>query len=254
MISNLTNFEIQSALNIVIGAKLVVDGQIGPKTKAEIERYRQMRGIAPENTLASLEKEFRAVTTGKIIVPQTNLLGAEIVKCAKQYVGLKEVISNAEWDDPNTPQKDARAAKFESWIKRAGHQDGWAYCMSAAEGIVTEAIENLNLKSQYDWLLKALNPSVMSSFNNLNKMGKISLSPVPGSICFMQKGNTSNGHAFIVEKLQGSVLTTLEGNTSLGVSVTVEGDRNGDWFTRKTRPLSFSRSQGLWIRGFWNPS
>lgn len=246
--------ELQKFLNDSMGFSLELDGVFGPQTKEALVFFQTINRLPKTSFLDSNTISKIKELQSKKKTNSTNSLGYEIVRCAKQYVGLKEVIPNKKWDDPTTPGPDARAKKFEEWIKKAGHQDGWPYCMSACKAIVKEALENLGLTPQYLWLLQAINPSVMQSFNNLNKIGKISKSPIPGSIGFMQKHLSQNGHAFIVERLQGNVLLTLEGNTSIGSTLEIEADRNGDWFTFKTRPLSFSPSRGLWIRGFWNPN
>ena len=258
--TSMTNFMVQQALNKLMGAKLTIDGDIGPKTKAVLKQFQAKFSLSDKDVLSTLQKMYSVTTVPEqrpvavtVVAQPTTSLGTEIVRCAKQYVGLVEIKPNTVWDDLKTPGKDARATKLVEWLKKSGHQDGWSYCMSFCEASVREAIENLNVVDKYKYLVTTINPSVMSSFNGLNSLNKISKVPVVGSIGFMQKGSSGMGHAFIVERVVGNTLYTVEGNTSAS-GATVEADRNGDLIITKSRPLSFAKSNGLWIRGFWNPT
>ena len=54
---------VQVALNKQVGANLLVDGEIGPRTIAAVKTYQGKRGLAPDGwpgplTLAKLEKDM----------------------------------------------------------------------------------------------------------------------------------------------------------------------------------------------------
>ncbi len=177
-------------------------------------------------------------------------LGAKIVDVADDFEGLVEVRSNAAWRDA------ARGAKFKAMIKRAGHEDGWPYCMSFCEGVWRVAYEEAG--RDFSLLGKLLNPSVLGSYGNLKNAG-INLRPaVPmeGAIFFMQSGSSGNGHAGIVTACDGKFLATIEANTSPS-AVDVAADRDGGIGTggvwRKRRLYDFAKKPGLWLKGILNP-
>lgn len=125
-------------------------------------------------------------------------------------------------------------------------------CMAFSETIWRMAYKNLDAPVDIiNDFSKKLNPSVMSSYNNFK--GSISKEPVPGSIFFMQKGTTANGHAGIVVGCDGKSLATLEANTSPGKAISAEADRNGDGVYKKIRSLDFTKTSGLHLLGFLHP-
>jgi hypothetical protein len=135
---------------------------------------------------------------------------------------------------------------------KSGWRTGLPYCMAWSEAIWRMAYSNIDAPSDIisDFSSK-LNPSVMSSFANFK--GRISKDPVPGSIFFMQKGKSANGHAGIVVACDGNNIATIEGNTSAGKAISAEADRNGDGIFKKVRKLDFSVSSGLYLKGFLHP-
>jgi hypothetical protein len=177
-------------------------------------------------------------------------IGAKIVDVADDFEGLVEVKSNQEWRD------SARGAKFKAMLKRVGHSDGWPYCMSFCEGVWRVAYEEAG--KEFGVIGKMLNPSVVSSYNNLKEAG-ISLRPaVPmeGAIFFMQNGSSGNGHAGIVTGFDGKFLSTIEANTSPNPKDAAQ-DRDGGAGTggvwRKRRAYDFTKRSGLWLKGILNP-
>ena len=182
-----------------------------------------------------------------------------IIAVAEDYEGLVEVISNAEWDDPKTAGKDTRAAKFEAMLKSAGHEDGYAYCMSFCEGAWSVAYsEQKNVTTGLLAQIKGiLMPHVMTSYHNANNAGLISRVPERGAIGFMQNGSSSSGHAFLVLGLENGYINTIEAKTSPSAKDTA-ADRDGGigtggvWRKRRLNSLT-KRISGLWIRGFLNP-
>jgi len=182
-------------------------------------------------------------------------VGEKIVSVAERFESLVEIRSNAVFDDPKTPGPDRRAAEFVEMIKRAGHRDGWAYCMSMCEGVWHVSYEELGAsRDTLSKIAMLLNPHVMSSFSACMAAGLISKIPALGAVGFMQKGSSSSGHAFIVTDPGQDWIRTIEGNTS----PTDPNERDagigtgGVW--RKRRLMSLARKKsGLWIRGFMHP-
>ena len=177
-------------------------------------------------------------------------LGTKIIDIADDFEGIVEVKSNAIWRDA------ARGEKFKALIKRVGHQDGWPYCMSFSEGVWRIAYEELG--RDFSVLGKLINPSVMSSYNNLKTAG-IDLRPkmpMQGAIFFMQNGSSGTGHAGIVTAFDGKFLSTVEANTSPNAK-DAAADRDGGAGTggvwRKRRSYDFTKKPGLWLKGILNP-
>lgn len=178
-------------------------------------------------------------------------INERIVDVADDFEGLVEVRSNAEWRDA------ARGKSFKALLKRAGHEDGWPYCMSFCEGVWRVAYEEAG--RDFAALSAILNPSVMGSYRNAVEAG-LSVRPAfptRGAIFFMQMGSSGNGHAGIVTDFDGKFISTIEGNTS-PTPGSAAADRDGGIGTggvwRKRRLYDFTkRATGLWLRGVLNP-
>jgi hypothetical protein len=178
-----------------------------------------------------------------------------IVAVAEEFEGLVEIKSNTDWDDLSTKGKDPHAETFKSMLKRAGHNDGWPYCMSFCEGIWVTAYSDAKASAKVIAKIRELlSPSVMNSYQKCRESGLISREPHRGAIGFMQKGKTWQGHAFLVSDVDAGWIRTIEANTSPGPD---QNERDGGiglggvW--RKKRSTSFVEKSGLWLRGFINP-
>lgn len=180
-------------------------------------------------------------------------ISKEIIEVGSRFVNLFETKDNAEWRfiiDPSKGKTESEALYSE--MKKSGWQAGWPYCMAFSEAIWRMAYQNLNApKDVVAEITQKLNPSVMSSYKNFKK--SITRNSEPGSIFFMQKGSTGNGHAGIVVGCDGKSIATLEANTSPGKAVSAEADRNGDGVYKKVRTLDFTKKPGLCLLGFLNP-
>ncbi len=176
-----------------------------------------------------------------------------VVEIASRYLNLTEVKSNQEWDLVSTPGKDWQAQEFKDGIiSIGGHQDGWAYCMSSSKFWYIAALRQLqtpeNIVQEYN---KLLNVSVVKSYTNCLKAGKIVKPPSIGSIFFMQKGNSGFGHAGICTS-EGNPFSTIEANTSANPT-SADQDREGQGIFTKKRKLNFSKTSGLYLLGFLPP-
>ena len=178
-------------------------------------------------------------------------IGTKIIAVARQFVGLHEVKSNAEWDNPATAGRDQAAEDLRLALKSVGWLAGWPYCAAFTEACWRLAYQQLGAPDELRAQIAAkLNPSVMDSFNNWKP--EISNMPEPGAIFFMQMGKTYRGHAGIVVDPNGDAFSTIEGNTS-PMAGSAEADREGDGVFKKIRRLDFNPKSGLWLRGFLNP-
>jgi hypothetical protein len=182
-------------------------------------------------------------------------IGDHIIEVASEFEGLVEIISNSEWDDKKTKGKDPHAIKFESMLKRAGHVDGWPYCMSFCEGAWMAAYEDTKAgNGLLDRIASLLCPHVMTSFHNCKRAGLITQDPVRGAVMFMQSGGSSSGHAGIVTGVDGGWFRTIEANTSSVDQNERDGAAGTGGVFRKKRLLTFApKTRGLWLRGFLNP-
>lgn len=176
-------------------------------------------------------------------------IGDKIVEVAERFEGLAEVVQNTTWDDPKTKGLDARAQALKEALKRVGHENGWAYCMTFAEVCWRVAYEEVGAsKELIARIAKLLTPSVVVSMRNVKAEGLLAVEPKRGSIMFMQKGTGAYGHAGVVTGVQGYTFFTIEGNTGGGLE-----NREGDGIYRKKRMLFYGKSEGLVLRGFLNP-
>lgn len=182
-------------------------------------------------------------------------ISAEVTKVATRFVNLYETQSNAQWCNIMDPRLGGDACQeLIKEMKASGWQSGWPYCASLCEAVLRISYTNLKApKEILDYIAKNLNPSSIQSFKNTEKYR--SKNPIPGSVFFMQKGKSSQGHAGIVCAYDKStnLIATIEGNTSPGKAVSAEADRNGDGIYKKQRELKFTPTSGLFLIGFFNP-
>lgn len=180
-------------------------------------------------------------------------LGIEIIRVASRFVGLREIKSNAEWDDPTTPQRDkALSDELKAMMRPSPWDEGWAHCAAFCEGGVAQALRNLgHSKTQVDKWHSVMTPHCVTSANAFKKLGLLSLAPVPGAIGLARHGNTSKGHAWIVQTVRGVTQSTIESNTSKD-STDPAKDREGDWITN--RIFGIKGRGDLYTIGFINPA
>lgn len=178
-------------------------------------------------------------------------VGSRIVAAGAKFYGLSEVMSNRKWDDLTTPGHDAVADEFRNELLNVGWEPTWPYCAAFCEVAWRKGYAG---RPELDKVRKMLTPGCLLSFNNAAELGGNWTSKIPqvGAIGIMRKGSSSSGHAFIVTRIEGNTLHTLEANTSPGV-VDSAKDREGDGVYFKTRELKFKPSTGLHLIGFIIP-
>lgn len=210
-----------------------IDGLWGPKTQRAHE-------------MAEAGKLSASTVSSPAVVRD---IARVIIETAASFVDLTETSSNARWDDL-VKKKTGRGDLLRAQLIATGWQPGWAYCMSFGEVCWRAGYKG---RAELQLIGQSITPSVMSTFENFEELRRITKTPVPGALMLYQHGNTWQGHAAIVEKVAGDVVSTIEGNTSPGI-VSDGKDREGDGVWRKTRKIDWTKkSKGLWLRGFVNP-
>jgi len=188
-------------------------------------------------------------------------LGAEIVRAAARFTGLREVKPNATWDNPATPgREDALTKELRDLMRPAPWHEGWAYCAAFAEAAVRLALVRLGiLESIANRFLSVHGPHVMSNVAAFKARGLLTSSSIlnganaPGTLWLARHGATLSGHEGIVTAHDKNVgmLSTIEANTSLDSSNPIK-DREGDWITTRIFPASGRGT--LRTQGFITPA
>ncbi len=176
-------------------------------------------------------------------------VAARIVVRAAKFAGLTEVKNNQVWDDLETPGNDPMAAELRAELLRTGWQLGWPYCAAFVEVCWRYGYQG---RTELPKISNMLNAHCLSSWHNAAEAGWTSKTPQVGAIGIMKKGETTSGHAFIVSGISGTLLQTIEGNTSPG-QVGPDADREGDGVYRKTRRLVYQPTANLHLIGFILP-
>lgn len=212
-----------------------IDGEWGPKTQRAHEAYQAslVAHKAPDETPESSSVALVGIRNA-------------IVATAQHFLNLTETAPNARWDDIATSGPDTRAAELRQALLDTGWQLGWAYCAAFSEVCWRAAYRN---RPELPLISRSITPSVMATFENFERLGRITKQPAPGALMLMQHGQSWQGHAGIVLGAQDGRLVTIEGNTSPAVA-----SREGDGVYRKEKALDFTPSSSrLWLRGFVNP-
>lgn len=162
-----------------------------------------------------------------------------IVRTASRFVGLREVISNREWDNPATPAKEARLSfELREMMRPSPWEPGWAYCSAFSEGVVLEAMRKGNYPAAtLAAFAEPMGAHVVTAAREFGKLGLLRDTPKRGAIWFGKWGSSASGHAGIVEAPNGGIMATIEANTGPGKAAGEfsAGDREGDWIDRRTR-------------------
>ncbi len=209
-----------------------IDGIWGPLTSRAVELY-------------------QAADSAGILTPPGDLevIRQGILNTARHFLNLTETAPNARWDDVITSGQDPRGDELLQALLATSWQKGWAYCAAFAEVCWRAGYKK---RSELPLVGQSITASVMGTFENFQELKRITKTPQPGALMLMQHGSSWQGHAGIVERIDGNTVYTIEGNTSAGGG-SVEQQRNGDGVYRKTHRLDFTPTSGLWLRGFVNP-
>ncbi|MCB1209487.1 MAG: hypothetical protein KDK97_09180 [Verrucomicrobiales bacterium] len=180
-------------------------------------------------------------------------LATAIIRHASQFLGLREVRPNADWDNPATPAPDrALAEELRTLMRPSPWAEGWAYCAAFCEGMVLAALRSVGASpDQCKRWQDTMTPHCVTSARNFKKLGLLVPLPASGAVWLAQHGSGSNGHAGLVTAVRGMSMATIEANTSLD-QTSPEKDREGDWITTR---LSYVKGRGsLHTLGFVHPA
>lgn len=242
-----------------LGYKGITAGNndFGNATKAAVIQFQRDNGFPDTGEFGAREWETATALTSptkdeSIITPER--LGRSIIASASRFLNLREVKPNSRWDNPATPGIDAVLCKeLRALMKESPWEEGWAYCLAFAEGVVADGLRNVGAtSSQVAKFRAAVSPHVMSTVASLKARKWLSPSTdEPGSIWLAQHGTGNSGHAGILVGRNASTITNIEANTSKDAQAG-DKDREGDWITTKT--FSAVGRGALRTRGFLSVS
>lgn len=126
------------------------------------------------------------------------------------------------------PKHNNSGPVVDQYLKSVGLNPGYAWCMAFVYWCVGKAADMLEIKNP---LVKT--GGVMRQWNEttLRKLPKTSRGIQPGDIFIMDFGK-GTGHTGFVEKIEGSLVHTIEGNTN------DDGSREGYEVAKRQRPIS----------------
>ena len=148
-------------------------------------------------------------------------LSEKIVQVATTQIGVQEI-----------PKNSNAGPDVEKYLKSVGLGKGYSWCMAFVYWCALEAAKQLNIPIT---LYKT--GGVMAMWN-AKPLLRVKV-PQPGDIMILDYGK-GLGHTGIVEKIVGTDVHTIEGNTN------DEGSREGYEVCRRIRKLSA-------IKGFLRP-
>lgn len=178
-----------------------------------------------------------------------NRVADKIVYYAKLFEGIKEKGNNQGWEDVYFP---TLGKTFQELMVSAGWESSHAWC-----AYFTELIWKLGYKHYdhplYYKLEDLFSASVMNSWYNFKRSDFIcSHKPELGSLViwnlYKNGKQTTSGHTGIVISIKGSVIYTIDGNTS------DRNNRDGDQVARKSWLINYTKKEnGLNLIGFIHP-
>ena len=180
-----------------------------------------------------------------------DILREKLVFVAKNFVGEKEIKNNQGF----------QTLWVDAVMRKAGFQNGWAWCMIAVEAIYKTALTLLfretgrQIKPLYDEVVKKINPSTQRTYDNFAKSESAYFTvltqrqatyedlQVGDIVIFRQANRPLFGHAGIIIETHKDHFITVEGNTN------DSGSAEGNEFCIKERTIEADGS-GLDVRGF----
>lgn len=166
------------------------------------------------------------------------MIGEEIVKVAKKYIGQHEKPNNSGFKD----------ADFEKRMKDTGWSTGLSWCAFFCELVWKEAYNNPVVFKELD---KLFSGSATTTYKNFELSGtwKVGQEPRPGALAVWRYGSDWKGHiGVVIDKVGTTSFSSIEGNTNS------EGGREGIEVAEKLRKLNAPFSpKGLNLVGFVYP-
>ena len=126
------------------------------------------------------------------------------------------------------PKGSNAGAEVEMFLKSVGLGKGYAWCMAFVYWCVQNACKDLNVQNP---LIKTAGVLRQWDETTCRKQPKTSRAVKAGDI-FIMEFSKGAGHTGFVEKVAGSLIYTIEGNTN------DDGSREGYEVARRQRPIS----------------
>lgn len=146
-------------------------------------------------------------------------LATKALELAQSQIGVQEI-----------PKNSNAGPAVEKYLKSVGLGKGYSWCMAFVYWSVKEASKQLAVTNPLE-----KTGGVLKMWNECQEL-RVSGNPQPGDIMILDYGK-GLGHTGMVEKVEGNVIHTIEGNTN------DEGSREGYEVCRRTRSKSM-------IKGF----
>lgn len=159
-----------------------------------------------------------------------------IVEVAVSYIGQEEKSANMGYKNPS----------FEAKMRAVGWLPTHSWCCYFTEMVAKEAFG----KNDPNWSAfdKLFQPSCTATFANFKGSSKFKVGNIAkkGALAVWRHGNGWKGHIGVVEKVEGDIMYTIEGNTNLA------GSREGTHVLRKKRSnkIPLVNGAGLNLIGF----
>jgi hypothetical protein len=160
----------------------------------------------------------------------------EAAEIARQYIGQKEITDNAGFLDK----------EFEKKITNCGFEKGQAWCAYFAELVWKEAFP-----AKFYNFSKLFSAGAIRTWDNFMKDDGFicDRTPETGAVIIWQHYKdgepTWQGHAGILDYIDGEFMVTIEGNTN------ASGGREGIEVAEKRRRINFNTVEnGLVLKGF----
>lgn len=222
--------ELQKLLNKVLKkSSMKVDGDFGENTKKIVIEFQKNAnidadGIVGKGTWAALA----SATLSAVIAPVSHYLLSDI---AARYVGIKET-----GDNRIGSSKEMREIFEADDLVINGKTDGYPWCAAFVSLCVQKLCSSSIL---YGDLIPPREPSVSRFLNNWAKVNNCLIFKPDSDIFTIMKGDIvvfTFSHIGIVESNNGTLITTIEGNTNDA------GSREGIAVARKQRRMGIIKS------------
>lgn len=206
------------------GCSTVVDGVFGPATEVAVENFQNQHslaatGVVDSTTQAALLAPIVAAQAP--IEPGTRPLGELIVAYARQHLQQRPV----EIGGPNSGP----------WVRlyMSGKEGAaWPWCAGFATWVLRQACRTLKIATPHPYAFGcgSLASAAQGTKRFLRSKTIADLAVVkPGFLFLVRKTLSTWEHVGIVERIDGQVLTTIEGNTN------DSGSADGYEVCRRTR-------------------
>ncbi|MBK0403321.1 peptidoglycan-binding protein [Adhaeribacter sp. BT258] len=208
--------------------RIKIDGDFGPATAAAVIAFKKTLGISPEKLTSQVNADVFAELTKPIkqaftFKPQGLAVRKSLLLCAEQHL-----------------QQNAREIGFNEgpWVRSyMNGQEGksWPWCMGFVQTVFDQAL-SFSDKKYTDFMPATFSCDVLGQHalkqKNLlrNKDLKRNSALVkPGDLFLVSNTSLDWTHTGIIEKVEGNIFYTLEGNTNLA------GSREGVAVMRRLR-------------------